>query len=140
MKKEPLPLIPAIDDSEKSTAYLADYQQQCDTLLETVPVEDVVLALKEARERIACGWIQGRYADSDIYESATRFCAVGALFHIRHGVPHVGNAARIALNIASVERTGYDVVTYNDKQGTTQEDVLRVYDAAIAAVSGRLAP
>lgn len=99
--------------------------------------------LRAGRERIANGWTQGKSArtadgtsvspESDI---AASFCAMGAL---GAWYPRDASAALAALAGALPRQGGAPAVTrlarFNDDPGTTQADVLALYDRAIEEAS-----
>lgn len=109
---------------------------------------DVLGVLMRAREIILSGWCQGSMAqnangsplnleDTD----ATHFCAIGAL---DKALTEAGKAratvlwtsveatcAKDLLDEIAMSRCSRSIVSFNDTSGTTQRDVLVVYDIAI---------
>lgn len=86
------------------------------------------------------GWIQGSYGNSYI-----GYCASGAICSVAQaaGWAAAAEAAPVARAAASAvaraagpaaARAELDIVEYNDAQGRTKEEVLAVFDKAIASL------
>lgn len=114
---------------------------------------EVLAVLRAARELIAvpAHWTKGVAAmNADGYEvdalcvDATCFCTVGALNRATRTQEAAAERA-YDLYKAARERLvnkalrGSGLVDFNDHPGTTHEDVLAMFDAAIAELEGELA-
>lgn len=97
--------------------------------------DDILTALRDARNLIARGWCRGTASDGD------NFCAVGALAESSHTITRDGHTiagyliwrqALAALN-AKVPAPYPNLVAFNDS--TDQKSVLSVFDNAIAYVT-----
>ena len=95
--------------------------------------------LTQARALVAKGWCQNSLRDED------RFCALGALYEAASGgIENLGDAEDALDNLGdaedalrnALEPAYQSVVHFNDDQLTTQADVLRLYDRAIALIGG----
>ena len=88
----------------------------------------VACALMRGRSRIERGWCQGKMA------SPTGVCAIGAL----SGAVVYGHEAERAVKILNLaigegsSQSWHDVIRWNDAPGRTKEEVLDLYDRAIA--------
>lgn len=87
--------------------------------------------LQGARELIVeHGWRQG-----DLGTITEGFCILGALDYHLVVVEHDANVARGERVLQYLESfTGGDVVSWNDLEGRTKEDVLALFDRAIASL------
>jgi hypothetical protein len=86
----------------------------------------LVLMLQAARSKIEQGWCQGAMRQRG------KVCMFGALSHEDDG--SLSRAAAEVL-LAAIHSRGYShgqVTAFNDAAGRTKEQVLEVYDAAIA--------
>lgn len=105
----------------------------------------VVDVLMQARAKIEKreNWIKGRFAaDKAGFEvfsdepGACRFCAIGSLLATPCSQEEY-EEARNFLFVAMEERDrrayGYSLAGYNDDPKTTHEDILNLFDRAIAA-------
>lgn len=112
-------------------------------------------ALLAARKKIEHGWCRWASAlDADgnavfaTSEKAVRFCATGAIASVVGLQAPMGelSALEILLDHATEDVTegGEDefdnVVDFNDAAETTRDDVLRVYDLAIAGARAMVTP
>ena len=90
--------------------------------------------LKAARQLIEQGWCKGVFAQNNHYlpvdcksEEACRFCALGALRRVSYWFD-------LRSEQALAEALGtHKIGEWNDDPARTKEDVLAVYDKAIAA-------
>jgi hypothetical protein len=97
----------------------------------------VASALRAARAKIERGWCKNDYAVDEEGLSvlptnprATNFCAVGALRSLGLHIDLFIEAER-----ALSSQIGWEVVVdWNDKRGRTKQDVLDLYDQAIASL------
>lgn len=97
--------------------------------------------LREARALIATPdkWTQcgGYVADSNGVPSALgdteacKFCVLGALFSVDG---HRSGGAALVMAMPPGRRSHWDVVRFNDSPFTKHEDILALYDRAIAMV------
>jgi hypothetical protein len=88
--------------------------------------------LKEAREMISQGWIQGSYSRAEA--GVTCFCAKGALFG---ACEDISTALDLAYLLEDDLPEGYGgLVSFNDEKGRTKEEVLALYDRTIARLEG----
>ena len=107
---------------------------------------DKLTVLRRGRELISNpeSWVQGVYCVNDMgydveADRATRFCSVGALWRVQAehlkdpGTALALNKARQALD-AQVPESFQDrsVIAFNDRTETTHEEVLALWDRAIA--------
>lgn len=97
-------------------------------------------ALEKARALIAQGWTKGSFARdaSGIARnarshSAVSFCAIGALIHAVTPSDYFQSLECEDL-LDQALPDGYEegIICYNDAEGRTQEDILALYDRAIA--------
>lgn len=88
---------------------------------------EVIAALKRARKLIAKGWTQHEMRAS--HSGVVCYCAVGALCEATRENTLLYYAAKDRI----VPFTGRGVIQFNDAEGRTQEEVLAVFDKAIAA-------
>lgn len=103
--------------------------------------------LKETRAKLAQGWTQREFARKDGEPTGASaldsdcWCVVGALGHVAllHGdyfMPakfEARSALVEAIGSAEFERWSYSLPHWNDAPERTQEDVLALFDKAIAA-------
>ncbi len=84
--------------------------------------------LKEARTLISKGWTRGHYAHKNSY------CMVGAVMHVCAGRDERQLACRASKEaLMGCLPKGYlDLVMFNDTPDRTKEEVLAVFDKAIA--------
>ncbi len=106
-------------------------------------MSDVKLTLIEARQKISEGWTQGAYArmsnevddggrvpvDSPL---ATCWCSVGAVSAVTpsgvYSTPYLAKLREI-LDVPTIA----DIIQWNDDSFRTKEEVLDLFDRAIAA-------
>lgn len=106
-------------------------------------MSDVKLTLIEARQKVSEGWTQRAYArmsnevddggivPPDSYR-ATCWCTAGAVWAV---TPHVADYTATLNKIKEViglEDTA-DIIEWNDATARTKEEVLELFDRAIAA-------
>lgn len=96
-------------------------------IIEQTEGDPVLERLRLGRERVAKGWCQGAFSDGE------RVCAVGAIIY---GGPSgqdtvVGEAWQV-LDGAAFAIGARGVMTHNDTPGRTQEEVVALFDKAIA--------
>ena len=88
--------------------------------------------LVEARSLIQrCGWAQGSYAAYGEGKQVIGYCALGAIC-ATHASPEIRHIAIMRLSEQTIQYNGSDIVSYNDAEGRTKEEVLAVFDAVIA--------
>lgn len=91
--------------------------------------------LVEARSLIQdVGWTQGTYATYAEGNKVIGYCALGAL-SATHAGPEIRHDAIMRLSKQTVQYNGSDIVSYNDAEGRTKEEVLAVFDQAIESVT-----
>ena len=95
---------------------------------------DVKAVLGEAKELIVRnGWMQGQYGDAD-----RGYCIYGAVCEAadRQGSPGLEIDAMAAINKdVRIVKTGiYSAISWNDRPGRTQDDVLALFDTVIAGL------
>lgn len=98
-----------------------------------------------ARERIARGWCQEMYCrDSYGNSNASNsshgiaWCAAGAVGHDLED--SLGDEAVVLLNQTTHRRypSFYTIIDFNDDLSTTQDEVLQIFDLAIAEMFAKL--
>ena len=99
--------------------------------------------LTEARKLIAGGWCQGSYCKdkggrlvSYGDPQATQFCALGAMYHyiaFKDPTNAVQGCEATAHAIHLLQYRGTSLARFNDRDKTTQADVLMLFDEAIYA-------
>lgn len=113
-----------------------------------VPTNEVLHVLREARELLARknGWCQRRYARRMSTGTAVEirrednpdkvaFCMLGAVLWVGNPGSDVAVAAEHVLEAALPKRYRSPcIASYNDAKKRTQEQVLAVYDKAIASL------
>lgn len=88
--------------------------------------------LVEARSLIQnVGWAQGSYAAYGEGKQVIGYCALGAIC-ATHASPEIRHIAIMRLSEQTIQYNGSDIVSYNDAEGRTKEEVLAVFDAVIA--------
>lgn len=101
-------------------------------------MKTVKQVLIDSRARIEQGWGQEKYRRED---DGPKYCAIGAIIHdgdclILDDASYElrSRAERCIADALPGEDNSYnDVIVYNDSPDTTKEDILKLYDAAIAA-------
>ena len=106
---------------------------------------DTRRVLQEARALIAQGWTQGEFARKAGVPTGTSalgsdcWCASGALSHValRHGdydMPAKDKARRVLGDVLGPDFAayGFSLPRWNDDPARTQEEVLALFDKAIA--------
>lgn len=103
--------------------------------------------LKETRAKLAQGWTQGEFAckdgvptDASALDSDC-WCVVGALGHVAllHGdydmpAKFAARSALVeAIGVSEFEGWGFSLSRWNDDPARTQDEVLALFDKAIAA-------
>lgn len=104
--------------------------------------EDDLAILKKARARIAQGWCQGKTMDEN-----RNVCAMGGILFAIAGEENIesynsfiqGKMERIARLLPGISQT-CEVVKFNDTQGRTKEEVLRLFDYGIKRLEAGLPP
>ena len=99
--------------------------------------------LKNARDVIESGWCRGAYAKNKYGDScdplagtAVEFCAAGALQRVGDPVDtDTYLAAYDALAVAARAQGPYPITQFNDKIARNKEDILKLFDDAIAAAA-----
>lgn len=92
--------------------------------------------LTNARGVVSNGWCQGAY-----YDGNGSYCSIGALSKALQSSPQVLEGERYREAYMYLNNhlpalgfdNGQDVVDFNDDPATTQQDVLNLFDKAIAS-------
>jgi hypothetical protein len=101
--------------------------------LENAERAQLIVDLKAARAELAKGWYQGGLTNG------TRLCAVGALNVACCGGVYRSNGRRALAYIELRKRLpdpSWALAEYNDAKGTTQQDVLDLFDKTLAELGG----
>lgn len=86
--------------------------------------------LKLGRTRVEKGWTKGRYKDDE-----GNVCALGAIGFAGRTLPVGALLARDYLNTCAFEYDYDGIVSFNDSPDVQKEDVLSLFDCAIAKAS-----
>jgi hypothetical protein len=101
---------------------------------------NLVEFLTEARGLIKEGWCQGSFRK--ITDNGVEYCALGAMGYVgtEHHVDLIPSARRVFAQLLPeqyFEDTWPMVARWNDEPGRTQEEVLGMFDKAIAYLAVR---
>ncbi len=98
-----------------------------------VAVKELLVAGKLRIER---GWCQKSYGQYKMHTDRTSYCASGAIRNARDsGISEMNQDEMDALRVLAVclkSRSEADIISFNDERGRTKEEVLALYDRAIA--------
>lgn len=105
-------------------------------------MSDTKLILIEARQKISEGWTQRAYArmSNEVDDGgkvsadsrlATCWCVMGALVAVTPDLVRYDQALDTIMGIIGEKHTG-DIIDWNDDPARTQEEVLELFDRAIA--------
>lgn len=98
--------------------------------------------LRKGRARIARGWCQDVYSEVRADHKAMSYCMIGALIH-GNSLDGEGDAEILLLPFLPADTPAPykdSVSLWNDTSDRTQEEVLAVFDRAIAAFEGTPEP
>lgn len=95
-----------------------------------------VEVLRVARARIDFGWVQGTKA---VLSENTNHCCVSATTGITD-IPSIERRAERFVRAALDVKTDHELLAWNDRRGRTKDEVLALFDKAIALAEAESAP